>query len=190
MLWITNAHSTKPDLGWMTQILGGDRLGEYLRELGLELVVDVLEGAAEGGELLARLLGDEHLGHAVPVDRLAGLHRHIGHLLRAAAAHLRRPAAASSLPPVAPLSRCRRRAALRPHEEMGMVVVLALWAESQAAEYLVGSNGPRRTTPLLGFDRAVCPCILVGLLSPPKKFRLVGLNTTASPFFAFSARED
>jgi len=35
------------------------------------------------------------------------------------------PAAASSLPPVAPLSRCRRRAALRPHEEMGMVVVLA-----------------------------------------------------------------
>ena len=137
-----------PDLEALGQISPWGResgIG-HLGELGLELVVDVLEGAAKGGELLARLLGDEHLGHAVPVDRLAGLHRHIGHLLRAAAAHLRRPAAASSLPP-APLSRCRRRAALRPHEEMGMVVVLALWAESQAAEYLVGSNGPRRTTP-------------------------------------------
>jgi hypothetical protein len=100
----------------------GESRIEHLGELGLELVVYVLEGAAEGGELLARLLGDEHLGHAVPVDRLAGLHRHVGHLLRAVAAHLRRPAAASSLPP-APLSRCRRRcAALRPHEEMGVVV--------------------------------------------------------------------
>jgi hypothetical protein len=48
-----------------------------VRELGLELLVDVLEGAAEGGELPAGLLGDEQLGHAVPVDRLADLHRSV-----------------------------------------------------------------------------------------------------------------
>jgi hypothetical protein len=54
-------------------------------------VVDVLEGAAEGGELLAGLLGDEHLGQAVPVDRLAGLRRGVRHLLHhAVPAHLAR----------------------------------------------------------------------------------------------------
>ena len=125
---------------------------DYLRELGLELVVDVLEGAAEGGELLARFLGDEHLGHAVPVDRLAGLHRHIDHLLRAVAAHILRPAAASSLgllgPADTPLSssrRRRRRAAFRPDNEMG----IRGWpgaargvARVQTGEYFVGSNRP------------------------------------------------
>jgi hypothetical protein len=79
----------------------------YLRELGLQLVVDVLEGAAEGGELPARLLGDEHLGHAVPVDRLAGLDRHVGHLLRAVPAHLSRPPRTQK-PSGGPLSRRRR----------------------------------------------------------------------------------
>jgi len=56
-------------------------LHDYLRELGLELVIDVLEGAAEVGELLTGLIGDKHLGQAVPVDRLAGLRRRVGHLL-------------------------------------------------------------------------------------------------------------
>ena len=94
--------------------------GEYLRELGLELVVDVLEGAAEGVELLARLVGDEHLGHPLPVDRLPGLRGHLRHLLHAVPAHL--PPPSSPFPLYLDLSlsplvrrRRRRRSELRPH---------------------------------------------------------------------------
>jgi len=82
------------------------RSDDYLRELGLELVVDVLEGAAEVGELLAGLLGDKHLGQAVPVDRLAGLRRRVGHLLHhPVPAHLARlpsPRTAAAADPRSP----------------------------------------------------------------------------------------
>jgi hypothetical protein len=78
-------------------------------------MVDVLEGAAEGSELPARLLGDEHLPQAVPVDRLAGLDRHVGHLLRAVPAHLRRRALSTGLSAFV----LSLAAALRPRSGMG-----------------------------------------------------------------------
>ena len=60
----------------------------YLAELGLEGLVNLIEGAAEIGELLAGFLGDHELGHAVPVNllpNLEGLVSHIHHFLPGAA---------------------------------------------------------------------------------------------------------
>ena len=52
-----------------------------LAELGLKLIVDLVEGAAEIGELSASLVGDKELGHAVPVDVLRRLEGKIHHPL-------------------------------------------------------------------------------------------------------------
>ena len=82
----------------------------YLGEFGLELAVDLVEGAAEVGELLAGLVGDEGLRHAVPIDRLSRLCGHFRHLLHPVSAHLRPPlsltqgAAGSPLSPLTPIA--------------------------------------------------------------------------------------
>jgi hypothetical protein len=121
----------------------------YLRELGLQLVVDVLEGAAEGGELPARLLGDEHLGHAVPVDRLAGLDRHVGHLLRAVPAHLSRPprtqkpSGGSSLSPPPRSDRNKNGGEGNKPYAGGVTWRSGGDRVGKDRAYLVGSNGPR-----------------------------------------------
>jgi hypothetical protein len=82
-------------------------------------MVDVLEGAAEGSELPARLLGDEHLPQAVPVDRLAGLDRHVGHLLRAVPAHLRRRTLSTGLSAFVLSLAAAAADALRPRNGIG-----------------------------------------------------------------------
>ena len=44
------------------------RVERDLAELGLESVVDLIKGTAESGELFASLIGDDKLGHAIPVN--------------------------------------------------------------------------------------------------------------------------
>lgn len=63
----------------------------YLGELSLQLVIDVVEGAAKVSELFAGLIGDEELSHAVPIDRLGRLRGHLRHLLHPVPAHPRAP---------------------------------------------------------------------------------------------------
>lgn len=77
------------DLRWKTLDPLSIGMDSYQRELGLDLVVDLVEGAAEVSEFLACLIGDEKLRHPVPIDRLGGLRRHLHHLLRSVPAHPR-----------------------------------------------------------------------------------------------------
>ena len=53
---------------------------EYLTELGGELMIDFIESATKSGELLASLVGDKELSHALPIDVLGWLERDIGEL--------------------------------------------------------------------------------------------------------------
>lgn len=53
----------------------------YLTELCLKSWVDFLKGTTEWGELLTSLIGDDHLGHPIPIDGFWCLECNIRHLL-------------------------------------------------------------------------------------------------------------
>lgn len=52
-----------------------------LAELGLELGVDLVKGAAEVGELPASVVGYQQLRHSFPIDFPTGLECHVSYLL-------------------------------------------------------------------------------------------------------------
>lgn len=56
-----------------------------LAELCLEGSVNLIEGTTKSGELFASLIGDQKLGHALPVDVPGGFESYISNFLPGAA---------------------------------------------------------------------------------------------------------
>lgn len=57
------------------------RVFRYLAELGLKSGVDFVESATESGELLACLIGDQHLRHPFPIYGPSGLECDVSYFL-------------------------------------------------------------------------------------------------------------